>query len=257
MAEKFSFDKPQNVIIAVLAIAVIVLGYFQLSGAAIMPGQVSGDKASQAALAFINKNLIKPGDPEVQKEGEVSQESGLYKFNVKVGEQTFPIYVTRDGAFLFAQNPIKIQDSTTTDTATDDQNPPTADATTIGDFSIKADKEVCLENGKPIVYFFGSESCPHCTWEKPVIQAVADKFNAVISFHRNIDNNADIDVFSQYSDGGIPTIVAGCKYYRVGSGENAGEDGETQALTALMCKLTNGEPGEICAAVADLVAQIQ
>ena len=257
MSEKFSFDKPQNIIIAVLAIAVIALGYLQFSGT-VVSGQVSGDKAAQDALAFINKNLIQPGSPEAQMQGEVMQESGLYKFNVKVGEREFPLYVSRDASLLFAQNPINIKPATTSAaTTTDDQNPPVAEQGTIGDFSVKADKEVCLENGKPVVYFFGSESCPHCVWEKPIIKAVADKFSGVISFHNNVDNNTDMDIFSQYSDGGIPTLVMGCKYYRVGSGEASGEAAETQALTALMCKLTAGQPGEVCSEVADLVSQIQ
>jgi len=49
----------------------------------------------------------------------------------------------------------------------------------------------------------------------------------------------------------------GCKYYRVGSGESSGIDEEAKALTAITCKLTNGQPGNVCSAVQDLIDQIQ
>ncbi len=55
-----------------------------------------------------------------------------------------------------------------------------------------------------------------------------------------------MEVFQKYSTGGIPTLVLGCQYYRVGSGETAGEEQEIKDLTGLICKLTNNQPAEIC-----------
>lgn len=60
------------------------------------------------------------------------------------------------------------------------------------------------------------------------------KFGDKISFHENIDNQKDQEVFSKYSTGPIPTIVLGCQYYRIGSGENLGETKETEILTKLI-----------------------
>lgn len=132
-------------------------------------------------------------------------------------------------------------------------------ASTIGDFLITED-EVCQEDGKPIVYLFGSSSCPHCSWEHPIFEKVTAKFADQIALHDNMDTQDDIDVFQKYSQinrGGIPFLVLGCRYVRVGSGENAGEAGEEENLTALICKLTGGEPTEVCQEVADLVEQIE
>jgi len=71
-----------------------------------------------------------------------------------------------------------------------------------------------------------------------------------------MDSQADMDVFRKYSTGGIPTLVLGCKYYRVGSGERAGEEMESKVLTALICKLTENKLVDICNEVQDLISQI-
>jgi len=88
---------------------------------------------------------------------------------------------------------------------------------TLGDFLV-TDKEICSKDGKPLVYFFGSTTCPHCQWEKPVMEKVAQKFSKEIDFHEDIDSQTDMDVFQKYSDinpGYVPFLVLGCKYARV------------------------------------------
>ncbi|MDP2946255.1 MAG: hypothetical protein Q8N61_02270, partial [bacterium] len=96
-----------------------------------------------------------------------------------------------------------------------------------------------------------------CKWEKPIIEKIAQTFSGLISFHENVDNNKEMDIFGKYSQGGIPTLVLGCKYFREGSGEQAGEAQETKDISALLCKLTNGQPANVCSGVADLINQIQ
>ncbi|MCL5090379.1 MAG: thioredoxin family protein [Patescibacteria group bacterium] len=95
-------------------------------------------------------------------------------------------------------------------------------AKTIGDFVV-TDKEICKDNGKPLVYFFGSASCPHCQWEKPIAQKVFAQFKDYIVYHENFDSQNDSDVFEKYKDinpGYVPFIIIGCRYARVGAGEN-------------------------------------
>ena len=129
--------------------------------------------------------------------------------------------------------------------------------TTIGNFFVDKNNQVCTELNRTIIYMFGSTTCPHCLWEDPVIKAVTAKFRGVISFHENIDNANDRDVFKSFSpDGFVPLVVIGCKYYRVGSGEDLGEEQETKVLTALICSLTNREPSDVCSPVSDLINQI-
>jgi len=259
MPNFFNLEKTQNLIIGVLLVAVVILAYLQFAPNSALPGQMSQKAAVDNAMAFINDNVLKASPDKAQLSGEPVEEAGLYKFIVKVGVQEVPLYVSKDGNLLFMQPPANIKDEIAKVQQAANTDTPTVKATgeaTIGDFTATAD-EVCLENGKPIVYFFGSESCPHCVWEKPVIEKVAQNFNGLISFHENVDNNKEMDVFSKYSQGGIPTLVLGCKYFREGSGEQAGEAQETKDLTALLCKLTNGQPTDLCSGVADLINQIK
>lgn len=130
----------------------------------------------------------------------------------------------------------------------------------IGRF-MKVENEVCQENGKPIVYFFGSSTCPHCSWEHPIFEKVVAKFGNLISFHNNMDEqDADQEIWQEYSQihqNGIPFMILGCQYTQLGSGESAGEEAEEENLTALICKLTGGEPTAVCEEVADLIDQIK
>jgi len=139
---------------------------------------------------------------------------------------------------------------------------PTQEAleSTIGGFSITKD-EICYENEKPLIYYFGYSGCPHCSWNHPIMQAVAKKFPTQIVLHDNMDKlDQDLDVQEKYiqiSQGAVPFFVFGCKYVRLGSGENYGEVDEEKFLTALICKLTNGQPEKVCTPVQDLIDQIK
>jgi thiol-disulfide isomerase/thioredoxin len=131
--------------------------------------------------------------------------------------------------------------------------------TTLGNFIVTGD-QLCATGNKPIVYFFGSTTCPHCQWEHPIMQKITAEFSSVISYHDNQDNNTtDQDIWNKYASingGAIPFIVVGCQYARVGSGEAVGQATEEQNLTALFCKVTGGKPDKVCSAVKDLVSQI-
>jgi len=131
--------------------------------------------------------------------------------------------------------------------------------TTLGDFVVTS-QEICLEDSRPIIYYFGSTSCPHCSWEEPVIKKVMEKFSGLISFHNNMDNQNDQDIFAKYNEinpGYIPFLVFGCKYARVGSGESEGEQVEIDNLSAIVCKLTNGKPTSVCESLKEKISEIQ
>lgn len=131
--------------------------------------------------------------------------------------------------------------------------------TTLGNFLVTED-ELCQEEEKPMVYLFGSGRCPHCTWEHPIFEKVTAKFGDLLSVHDNMDKQgADQEVWEQYSEinqGAIPFMILGCRYVRLGSGERVGEVAEEENLTALICKLTGGQPEKVCAEVKELIDQI-
>ena len=124
---------------------------------------------------------------------------------------------------------------------------PSGKGKTIGYFTVSGD-EICLEERKPIVYFFGSEGCGYCKWEHPVFLSVTSRFGDFISLHDNMGNfSADKEIFEKYNPfGGIPLLVLGCKYYRLGAGISIGEEQEAKVLTALICDLTDSKPVEVC-----------
>lgn len=208
-------------------------------------GLLSPQKAAEKALNYINQNILQEG--LTASLINVVEENGVYKLRLKIGEQEFTSYVTKDGKLLFTEEGIDLE--------AESEEKVQKEKSTIGNFSVSKD-EICKENGKPIIYLFGSQGCPHCTWEHPIVERIAEDFEGYITFHNNMDSDADRNIFSKYSTGGIPTLVLGCKYYRVGSGERSGEENESEVLTALICKLAENRPSDICDSVQDLISQI-
>ncbi len=241
-------EQIKTIVMGVLAVGIVAIAYYAFVGS---PMSLSGQEAADKAIAYINAKVL-TGTDKATVDGKVVSESGLYKFNVKLASDSFPSYVSKDGKLLFPQV-MQIEDVSSTDPTS---QAPSTENKTIGDFSVSGD-EVCQENGKPVFYFFGSQTCPHCTWEHPIVQKVAKQFEGFVAFHDNYDNDQDREIFSKYSNEGyIPALVIGCRYFRIGAGENDGEEIETQNLTALLCKLTNNQPGSVCDGVKDLVNTI-
>jgi len=170
----------------------------------------------------------------------------LYKLTIDDNGSDTTSYATRDGKFLF---PIGYNLGDFTDESEQESK------TTIGNFE-KHSNDTCKQDGKPIVYFFGSETCPHCLWEHPIINKVAEIFGTEISYHDNMDTANEFDVFQQYSSGAIPTTVIGCQYSRIGSGENLGAEQNEKVLSALICSLTGNMPENVCEPLQELINQI-
>lgn len=228
---------PLTIIVVGLLIAGVIV-YVNNSGSSETNGEdiLSLEEAGQKVMSFINDNVL---------QGQVSaslietlEKNGLYEIKFEVEGEQVDWYITKNGSFIFPQM-IDLKEFKPVPKAAEETGK------TIGNFSISND-EICLEDNKPVIYFFGSENCPHCSWERPVIEEVASKFEGYISFHNNTNTESDMDIFQKYSTGGVPTLVLGCKYYRVGSGENAGAEQESTDLTKLICELTNNQLTEVC-----------
>ncbi len=225
-----------------IAGAIIFTGYSK--NQCNLENQITAAQAGDVVMDFINNNLLKDQAQQASLLA-TSEEKGVYKISFEVDGQEVEWRASKDGRFVFPQI-INLEEI---------EALPEESVTTIGSFSVSTN-EVCSEDGKPIIYFFGSESCPHCQWEHPITEQVMARFEGFISFRNNMDTGEDMDVFSEYSTGGIPTTVLGCQYYRVGSGESFGAEENTRVLTALTCKLTGNQPGDVCSEVQDLINQI-
>lgn len=238
----------KNLILAVVIGSLIIAGVIIYKTIYKNSGFLPPHQAAEKTINFINQNLLPKGTTASLL--NVIEENGLYKIHFKIGEREIDSYVTKNGKLLFVEG-IDLDAKPETS-----REPATEKTFTIGNFEVGKD-EICKEDEKPIVYFFGSKSCPHCLWEHPILEKAARNFEGLISFHNNMDSQADMDIFGKYSNGSIPTLVLGCKYSRVGSGESLGEEEESNALTALMCKLTENKPTETCNKVQNLIDQIK
>jgi thiol-disulfide isomerase/thioredoxin len=238
----------------IIGIVVGAFGFPQTQSVSVANG-LTADEAGEKVAAFIsNYGGLPPGaDVALINVTEV-ENANLYKIAVNISAmgmaQTAESYMTKDGKLLFPGG-IDIeefeamveQQKEQEENQTQEQE--SEQETTIGNFIVSTD-EICEEDEKPIIYFFGSTGCPACELEHPVVANVTAKFEGFISFHDNVDSTADQEIFAKYSDGYIPTLVLGCKYYRVGSGASMGEDQEAKVLTALICDLTGNNPVDIC-----------
>lgn len=233
----------KNLIILILAIICIVLAgglIYSQFGQKIGKDTVNIKEVEDLILTYINESLLQ-GQLKASLVGEIEEEAGLYKFQIEVADQKILSFLTKDGKIFFPEGFYLDEELTQSEERAEEKN------VTLGNFSV-SDDEICLENDKPIVYFFGSEGCSYCKWEHPIIEKVAGNFEDFISFHNNMgDSEADREVFEKYSPNGyVPAVVLGCQYYRVGAGTQIGEEAETEALIALICDLTKNQPFDVC-----------
>jgi len=73
-----------------------------------LAGILNSQEIAQKAIDFINQNNM-AGENQTASLGEVFDESGLYKFKVKIGENEFDSYVTKDGKLLFPQAGVDLE----------------------------------------------------------------------------------------------------------------------------------------------------
>lgn len=218
------------------------------------PG-LSPQKAGETVINYLNEKILQGQGLTASLVSAPVKQGGVYKLKIKIGDEEIVSYLTGDGQLLFPQA-IDLVGLSAGEETSGTKGGESA-TTTIGNFSVSGN-EPCQENGKPIVYFFGSATCPYCQWEHPVVEGVAAQFSGLIAFHNNMDSDADRETFSEYSpEGYIPVVIIGCKYFRVGAGTNLGEEEEARALSALLCDLTGGKPAEVCLGVQDLIEQLK
>ena len=252
----------------IIGVAVGAFGFPQAQSQVFSAGgALTPEKAGVRAIDFITNYAVAPGvDVELINVTEV-EGANLYKMVVNIssmrGTQTAESYMTKDGKLLFPSGiDIEEFEETIEQQKREEKNltqEQQEQKTTIGNFMVSGD-EICMEDEKPIIYFFGSDGCGHCKWEHPVIANVTSQFEDYISLHDNMNNfTADQKIFGKYNPrGSVPTLVLGCKYYRVGAGASMGEEQETKVLTALICDLTGNKPVDVCTApeIVDLINKI-
>lgn len=96
-----------------ILIAVLVIGIVGSSLYIFYPPKKTTSKvlppetAVQKAIDFINANLLKGGS-KAELVGDVTEESGLYKFKLKIEGREYTSFVTKDGKILFPEEGINL-----------------------------------------------------------------------------------------------------------------------------------------------------
>lgn len=98
-------DSQKNYVILGLLLAVLVLiggvFYFYQGQSCSYGNELSSEKAKDKAATFINNNLMGQGQSATIE--NVTSTDSLYKLGLKVGEEKFDSYMTKDGSLLFPQ----------------------------------------------------------------------------------------------------------------------------------------------------------
>jgi len=99
-------DLHKLILILILVVGISIGGtYFYLNRIK------TPQKVAQKAVDYINENLLQKGI--VATLVDVAEENGLYKFHLKIGEQEFVFYVTKNGKILFPEEGIDIEKALT------------------------------------------------------------------------------------------------------------------------------------------------
>jgi len=88
-------------ILITLMIAAFLIGYGKMnSGDTLFKGfgNQGGEEIAQEAINFISENMLDGAEAVLVS---VSEESGVYSFKMKVGDQEYDSYLTKDGKILF------------------------------------------------------------------------------------------------------------------------------------------------------------
>lgn len=71
-------------------------------------GVINSQEAAEKAIEFINKNLLQGENKASLVNDSVEEQSGLYKFRLKIQDQEFTSFVTKDGKILFPEEGIDL-----------------------------------------------------------------------------------------------------------------------------------------------------
>lgn len=196
--------------------------------------QETKEQAVNKAINYINSYLLDGYTASLIQIYENENNEPYYRFQLEVGGQNYDSLVTADGSTLFTN----ASDGIDLNAEQDEKGE--------NGFYIRKDAEMLTEEGKPLILLFTSPTCPHCIWQKPVLQEIADNFGDAIVY-KNIEDGSEYEeTYYSYFDGSVPAIILGGKYYREGSGELYGEDVDKEAITKYICELTGGIPENIC-----------
>jgi protein-disulfide isomerase len=160
MAEAHHHKKPKQMniwkIISLALVVVLCISlFFLLGGGIAMATSIDPDEAATKATDFINDNLVQPGTSASII--SVEESSGMYNVTLSYQGNDIPVYVTKDGNYVFLAAPVDLTQDLTVPEQTEQTEQPTE--------IIKADR--------PKVELFIWSYCPYGTQAQGPLAEVA------------------------------------------------------------------------------------
>jgi thiol-disulfide isomerase/thioredoxin len=215
-----------TMILAVLLIAIFMFNIFDSTKV------VSKTEIENIITKFASLNELDIGDMDI------AIKNGVYEVIVKTstGDESYaPIYLTTNGEFLIYGNLINLDELFSLSESNQTEMNLSTEIQTFSD----SGKEICYEDGKPIIRMYSSSSCGYCSWSKPIYQEVVNQYvnegKIVAYLWEDMKKDLlsgiaikdeEVNLFSEFSKGGVPVFVFGCKYYRLGAPYSKTTNGE-------------------------------
>jgi len=141
------------IVLAILAVAVFALGPDKIKSMLAIEKKLPAQEAATLAIDYINKNLLSEGVTASLM--SVVEESGLYRIHLKISDQEYDSYISKDGLILFPQNWVKLEPQK--------EESPEEESPAVDTVILESLAKCLTEKG---FKFYGSSSCGWCNKEK-------------------------------------------------------------------------------------------
>ncbi|MFQ6055824.1 MAG: hypothetical protein ACE5J3_07580, partial [Methanosarcinales archaeon] len=132
-----------------LILSVMTKGYSILTGS--VTGYITAEGAGQRVIDYLNKEVLQGATATLV---DVEEVSDVYKINVNIQGETYPLYVSKDGKLMFLQAvEIKFKEP----------------------FNVPASQ-------KPVVKFFVMSFCPYGQQTESLLAELANLFGDKVEF---------------------------------------------------------------------------
>jgi hypothetical protein len=127
--------------------------------------ETSSEDLAQKAIDYINENMLSDG--LTASLVNVVEESGLYKIHIKIGEEEYDSYVSKDGKLLFPPGFIELEGSELEDF---EESVPETQNNNLDNASLETLAKCLEEKGAK---FYGTSGCGYCNKQKELFGEAA------------------------------------------------------------------------------------
>ncbi len=206
----------------VIGICLFMMGVFIiLNQEKIEKVETASEDLAQKAIDYINENMLSEG--LTASLVSVVEESGLYKIHIKIGEEEYDSYVSKDGKLLFPSGFIKLEEVPNTETSDIEESEPASE-------NIIPPEELtefiyCLKEANFVIY-----GANWCGWTKKLTDMFGG-FDVIESIYVECTEKEELCEEKEVT--GYPTILINGEKYQ-------GERTFKEIAVATNCKIPPG-----------------